>query len=219
MPIRLVDGEAAWEADKLAACREEFVPHYYMLLPLALANGSFQYNVPDITRRVYGKTMPAMTRDQVEALLLQFQRAKLLFTWRTADGKLWGYWTKIERRLPPVSQVRRNDYRLGAPVPIEGLAEFLGKTVEEVRADLNGTAALLSQRDQVRRSGDASRRQPGVPLGTESGRTRGSPGQVEVRYRRGIGWGGGDGGAAQKARLPAPATSSPPAPPAQVRGG
>ena len=53
MPIRLVDGEKAWEADKLAACREEFVPHYFMLLPLAMANGSFEYNLRDITRRVY----------------------------------------------------------------------------------------------------------------------------------------------------------------------
>jgi len=198
MPIRLIDGDAAWAADKLAACGEEFVPHYYMLLPLALANGSFEYNVPDITRRVYGKTMPAMTRDQVQSILLQFQRAKLLFTWRTEDGKLWGYWTKIERRLPPVSQVRRG-YRLGAPVPVAKLAEFLGKSIEEVRQDLNGTAATLD------------------PSGTP-GRYKGDPRQEGVRNRRGVGMGGGAGGDGNRGLFPAPPTSSPTAPPSAVLG-
>jgi len=210
MPIRLVDGDAAWWADKLAACREEFVPHYFMLVPLALANGSFEYNVSDITRRVYGKTMPSMTPDQVEAILVQFQRVKLLFIWRTEDGKLWGYWTKIERRLPPVSWVRRGEYRLGAPVPVAGLAEFLGKAAEEVRAELEGTAAVLGRRDQVRR--------PHVPRdapGTAGNGAKGVPGRVEVRYRRGIGRDGGRGGSG----LPAVSSSSPTAPPPKPQGG
>ena len=218
MPIRLVDGEKAWEADKLAACREEFVPHYFMLLPLAMANGSFEYNLRDITRRVYGKTMPTMTQDQLAAILVQFQRVKLLFSWRTQDGKLWGYWTKIERRLPPVSQVRRGDYGLGAPVPVEGLAEFLGKSVEEVRAELAGTAAELKPCDRVRRrAGMGNRREPRYPPGTESGATRGIPRQVEDRNRRGTGLGGGRGGDGNSGHLSARSSSSPTAPPASAQ--
>ena len=214
MPIRLVDGDAAWASDKLAGCRQEFVPHYYMLLPLALANGSFEFRVPDITRRVYGKTMPAISAEQVGVILLEFQRAGLLFTWRTTDGKLWGYWPRIERRLPPASQVRRGDYPLGAPVPVEGLAEYLGKTVEEVRAELEGTAAVLSRADRVRRpAGGGNRREPGYPPGTESGATRGIPRQVEDRIRRGIGLGGGRGGDGKGGHLSARSSSSPPAPP------
>jgi len=213
MPIRLLDGDAAWEADKLAACRQEYVPHYYMLLPLALANGSFEYNVPDITRRVYGKTMPTMTRDQVESILAQFQRAKLLFTWRTEDGKLWGYWTKIERRLPPVSQVRGGHYRLGAPVPVAGLAEFLGKTVEEIQRELEGTAAVLDERHLGRRG--VSRH--GVGNGNAMPRKEG------VRNRRGVGIGGGAGGDAHRGDLSAQPTSSPTAPPSaaqkELQGG
>jgi hypothetical protein len=195
MPTRLIDGEAGWESDKLAACPQEFVPHYFMLLPLALANGSFQCNARDIARRVYGKTMPSMTQAQVEAILGHFMRAKLLFTWRTPDRKLWGYWTKIEGRLPPASFVRRGEYGMGAPVPIPELAAFLERPVADVRAELEGTAAMLSPGDRV-------------------GRTKVLPRRDKVRFRLGLGWQGSAAGGV----LPAVSSSSPTAPPPKPRG-
>jgi hypothetical protein len=154
VPIRLVDGEGIWESDKLAGCRDEFVPHYALLLPLALANGSFECNPVDITRRVYGKVMPSITRDQVELILAEFQRAKLLFTWRTPDEKLWGYWTGIERRLPAQSHVRRGNYGIGAPVPVGPLAEFLGREVEDLRWQLGMTAAVVDRQGVSARAGE-----------------------------------------------------------------
>ena len=128
-----------------------------------------------------------LTEEEVSSILAAYQRVKLLFTWRTEDGKLWAYLTKIEAMLPPVSQVRRG-YRLGAPVPVAQLAEFLGKSVAKVQQELNGTAASLH------------------PSGA-LGRYKGDPRQEGVRNRLGIGMGGGAGGDHS-----AQASSSPTAP-------
>ena len=201
MPTRLVDGDAICGSEKLgelaARGKSDCVAHYEKLLCLAQANGSFEYHVPDITRR-FAKILPWMTQEQWSAILIEYERVKLLFSWRTADGKLWGYWTKIELHLPPVSQVRKG-YRLGAPVPVDELAKFLGRPVEEVRADLAGTPALLGGRN--------ARATRGAP-----GEHQGGPRQEEVRNRRGLGW----DGTARPALSSSP-TAPPQAPGAQER--
>jgi hypothetical protein len=200
MPTRLVDGDAIAGSDKLEELasrgRIDCVSHYEKLLGLALANGSFEYHVPDITRR-FAKILPCMTTDQWSSILVELERVKMLFTWRTVDGKLWGYWTKIERRLPPMGEVKRGEWRIGAPVPVVPLAEFLGRPVEEVRAELEGTAATIGPRDRVRRGQLA--RSTGV-----------LPRREEVRFRLGKGLERERGAAEGAAAL---SSSSPTAPP------
>ena len=202
MPTRLVDGERLARSDKLKVLalegRTDAVAWYPWFLTCALSNGSFEYKLRAIWRDLFAELVidqtnrPILTEEEVGSILAAYQRVKLLFTWRTEDGKLWGYLTKIEALLPPVSQVRRG-YRLGAPVPVAKLAEFLGKTVEEVQQELNGTAASLS------------------PSGA-LGRYKGDPRQEGVRNRRGVGRGGGAGGDGNRSSLLAQLSSSPTAP-------
>jgi len=207
MPIRLVDGERLARSDKLKVLalegRTDAVAWYPWFVTCALSNGSFEYKVRAIWRDLFAELVidktnrPILTEEEVSSILAAYQRVKLLFTWRTEDGKLWAYLTKIEAMLPPVSWVRRG-YRLGAPVPVGKLAEFLGKSLEEVSRELNGTAASLDP--------------CGAPV-----RYKGDPRQEGVRYRRGVGREGGAGGVVHRGALSAQPTSSPTAPPSAAQ--
>ena len=128
MPKRVVDGDSLWRSEKLNHVEPpSFRAEYANLIPLALANGSFEADPRLVWATVYAYNRPEITVETVEALLVEFMRVKMLFIWREAgNGKQWGFWVGIDRpgRLPPAS--RRGEHEvLGAEPPGAELRAFL----------------------------------------------------------------------------------------------
>jgi hypothetical protein len=133
MPKRIIDGEGVWRSDKLAQVEPpSFRSEYTNLLPLALANGSFEVNARRIWSTVYSYNRPDVTLSQVKQILSEFERVKLLFRWiDDATGKEWGYWVGIEKpgRLPTPSRLKDRHERTGLEPPAAKLAEFTGSPI------------------------------------------------------------------------------------------
>src|ERR1700730_1284067 len=125
MPNRMIQGEAIWDSNKLLRVPEEYRPEYTNLLPLALANGSFECNPDKIWSRVYSYNRADKDREFVKRALEAFESAKMLFRWEAEDGVIWGYWVGIEKpgRLP--SGTSYENAAKGQPVPKEHLETFL----------------------------------------------------------------------------------------------
>jgi hypothetical protein len=96
MPKRLVDGEGIWRSQKLRQLKLEYRSEYANLLPLAGDRGSFECDPASIWADVYAYNRPDITPEDVEAILAEFERVKLLFRW-PHEGKTWGYWVGIEK--------------------------------------------------------------------------------------------------------------------------
>lgn len=130
MPKRIVDGEGVWQSDKLARVQpESFRAEYANLIPLALANGSFECNARRVWSSVYGYNRPSMTAEIVGKVLDEFERVGLLFRWKDSAGREWGYWTGIEKsgRLPSASRISSEHYKVGAMPPADELRRFIGE--------------------------------------------------------------------------------------------
>ena len=129
MPKRIIDGEGLWRSDKLAKVTPTWIKaEYANLVPLALANGSFEVNPRRIWSTVYSYNRPEITLEQVEEVLAEFERVKLLFRWTDgATSKQWGYFVGIEKpgRLPAPSRLRQGHEILGPQPPRELLQTFL----------------------------------------------------------------------------------------------
>jgi hypothetical protein len=129
MPKRIIDGEGLWRSDKLAEVTPTWIKaEYANLVPLALANGSFEVNPRRIWSTVYSYNRPEITLEQVEEVLAEFERVKLLFRWTDgATSKQWGYFVGIEKpgRLPAPSRLRQGHEILGPQPPRELLQKFL----------------------------------------------------------------------------------------------
>lgn len=133
MPKRLVDGEKMWRSDKLKRVQpESFRAEYANLLPLALANGSFECDPARIWAEVYSFNRPTMQLADVERLLEALESVKLLFRWREPDNKVWGYWIGIDKNglLPSKSSVKLKRYRVGKRPPKELLTRFLNNEIQ-----------------------------------------------------------------------------------------
>lgn len=112
MPSRIVDGEALWRSDKLKKVKpSSFRAEYANLLPLALADGSFECNVDRIFFDVYAYNRPDISKNKIKKILNEFQRVGLLQKKTDAEGREWGYWVGIESRLP--SDSTRHRYKIG----------------------------------------------------------------------------------------------------------
>ena len=131
MPKRIVDGEGLWRSDKLAEINPAWIKSEYAnLLPLALANGSFEANPRRIWSTVYSYNRPEITVEQVEQILDELERVKLLFRWTDeSTGKTGGYFVGIEKpgRLPSASRLQNNHELLGPKLPKEMLQKFLSQ--------------------------------------------------------------------------------------------
>jgi hypothetical protein len=125
VPKRVIDGEALWLSNKLRQVPEEYRPEYANLIPLALANGTFECDPRKIWARVYIYNRPSVTLQAVEEMLNSFERAKMLFRWQAEDGAVWGYWVGIEKpgRLPSGTDQKHG--AKGAAVPQESLRSFI----------------------------------------------------------------------------------------------
>jgi hypothetical protein len=145
VPKRVIDGEALWRSDKLAQVEPpKFRAEYANLVPLALANGTFEATPRRVWSSVYSFNRPDVpTAELVEQLLDELERVKLLFRWTDpSTGKVWGFWVGIDKpgRLPGRSRRGRNE-AVGLDPPPDELRKFLDST--GIHEAINGNGKLL----------------------------------------------------------------------------
>jgi hypothetical protein len=134
MPKRVIDFDAMWASDKLAACAEWAQTEYAWLYGLADCAGCFELT----NLRVIWGRVSAIRRnfslERLEQVFDEFHARGLLFIW-TECGKRYGHWTgsDVPGRLPPPSWRNRLE-RLAPPVPREQLAEYVAAHSAGVRA-------------------------------------------------------------------------------------
>lgn len=126
MPSRMIDFDALWASEKLAACQSSMRVEYLWLYGLADAYGSFELNLRAIHSKV-AAIRPRLTLQRVEKLFAEFERQGLLFTWRE-NGKRYGHWTGSDRpgRLPKPSE-RHRYKKLATDVPKEQLSAYVSR--------------------------------------------------------------------------------------------
>jgi hypothetical protein len=128
MPKRILDGEGLWFSKKLSRVQPpSFRPEYANMLPLALANGTFECSPREVWSKVYSFNRPEIKPETVSKILDEFEHQKLLFRWLDETGREWGYWVGIEKRgrLPSDSRQKDGHEKKGIPVPIDLLSKFL----------------------------------------------------------------------------------------------
>jgi hypothetical protein len=136
----MVDGEGVWRSQKLRQVEIEYRAEYANLLPLAEDRGSFECDPASIWADVYAYNRPDIKPEDVDKILADFERVKLLFRWE-AQGKTWGFWVGIDKAgLLPKPSERHSD----APVPEpDALAAFMGvSAAPEPLLDRADSAAL-----------------------------------------------------------------------------
>jgi hypothetical protein len=124
MPKRVLDFDALWASDKLAACAEWAQSEYAWLYGLADASGSFEMtNMRVIWGRV-AAIRKNLTLERLQEIFDEFIARGLLFTWEE-NGKRYGHWTgsDVPGRLPRRSWRTRLE-KLAPPVPCEALAAY-----------------------------------------------------------------------------------------------
>jgi hypothetical protein len=144
MPKRVLDGEGLWRSEKLAQVQpSRWRAEYANLLPLALANGVFEAHPRRIWALVYAFNRPTVEPEEVEQILVELERVKMLFRWTEAGtGKIWGFWVGIDRpgRLPGKSRRGKNE-ATGPEPPADQLRKFLEADGSQVVPD--GSEKLL----------------------------------------------------------------------------
>ena len=125
MPKRVIDFDAMWSSDKLAACSVWARREYAWLYGLADCSGSFELTN---LRVIWGKVAairPDLSLKRLEQIFAEFNRHGLLFVWEQ-NSKRYGHWTGSDMpgRLPPASW-RARLQRLAPPVPADLLAEYM----------------------------------------------------------------------------------------------
>jgi hypothetical protein len=127
MPKRVIDFDALWGSDKIAACAEWAQAEYAWLYGLADASGCFELTN---LRVIWGRVAAIrrnLTIERLEQIFDEFQEKGLLFVWEE-NGKRYGHWTgsDVPGRLPAPSWRVRLE-RLAPPVPRAALAEFMAR--------------------------------------------------------------------------------------------
>jgi hypothetical protein len=151
MPKRVIDFDAMWGSDKLAACAEWAQAEYAWLYGLADASGCFELTN---LRVIWGRVAAIrgnLSIERLEQVFGEFQDKGLLFVWEH-EGKRYGHWTgsDVPGRLPAPSWRLRLE-RFAPPVPKQLLAEYMAKFARG-RAALAG-AGFRGESPQVRESG------------------------------------------------------------------
>jgi hypothetical protein len=127
MPKRVLDFDAMWGSDKLAACAAWAQAEYAWLYGLADASGCFELT----NLRVIWGRVAAIRRDltieRLEQVFDEFHDKGLLFLW-VENGKRYGHWTgsDVPGRLPPPSWRIRLE-RFAPPVPKAQFAEYMSR--------------------------------------------------------------------------------------------
>ena len=108
MPARVVDGDAIYLSGKVKALKPEHRAEYSYLIPLAEANGGFEADPDRIWAKAYAYLRDGTNPGWVRDLLEDFKSVDLLRTW-SENGKVWGWWTGIDKtgRLPSKKHLDR----------------------------------------------------------------------------------------------------------------
>jgi hypothetical protein len=127
MPKRVIDFDAMWGSDKLAACAAWAQAEYAWLYGLADASGCFEITN---LRVIWGRVAAIrgnLTIERLEQVFAEFQDKGLLFVWEH-EGKRYAHWTgsDVPGRLPPPSWRMRLE-KFAPPVPKQRLAEYMAK--------------------------------------------------------------------------------------------
>ena len=127
MPKRVIDFDAMWGSDKLAACADWAQAEYAWLYGLADASGCFE--VTNL-RVIWGRVAAIrgnLTIERLEQVFAEFQDKGLLFVWEH-EGKRYAHWTgsDVPGRLPPPSWRMRLE-KFAPPVPKQRLAEYMAR--------------------------------------------------------------------------------------------
>ena len=127
MPKRVLDFDAMWGSDKLAACAAWAQAEYAWLYGLADASGCFELTN---LRVIWGRVAAIrgnLTIERLEQVFAEFQDKGLLFVWEH-EGKRYAHWTgsDVPGRLPPPSWRMRLE-RFAPPVPKQRLAEYMAR--------------------------------------------------------------------------------------------
>jgi len=179
MPKRVIDFDAMWGSDKLAACAEWAQAEYAWLYGLADASGCFELtNLRVIWGRV-AAIRKNLTIERLEQIVDEFQDKGLLFVWEH-EGKRYGHWTgsDVPGRLPPPSWRMRLE-RFAPPVPKQQLAQYMSKYARG-RAALAGVGFREEQWRRPRQGRDLRLQPAGVQCeaadfaGCESSRRAGA---------------------------------------------
>ena len=155
MPKRVLDFDAMWGSDKLAACAPWAQAEYAWLYGLADASGCFELtNLRVIWGRV-AAIRGSLTIERLEQVFAEFQDQGLLFVWEH-EGKRYGHWTgsDVPGRLPPPSWRMRLE-RFAPPVPKQELAKYMARFAR-------GRAALGAAGFRTGPGGEGSPAQPDV---------------------------------------------------------
>jgi len=212
MPTRTMNGEALWSSTRVERLPEEWVKDAYCWMhSLALDDGSFECDSRMVWHKCYSG-IRKMTVAEVAYALDCMERERLLFRWLQVGqralpykldalgnhaGKVWGYWTNIDRpgRLPAKSDRRK----VGPGVPQRLLERFLNGQEKDPQMKLGERPAAARKRLAGRQA------QVGTPPGA------GSPGigLALDREREGVGL-GKPGKNRESAEVSAPPSSSSP---------
>jgi len=165
MPKRVIDFDALWASDKIAACPAWAQAEYAWLYGLADASGSFELtNLRVIWGRV-AAVRKDLSIERLEQILQEFVARGLLFTWE-ASGKRYGHWTgsDVPGRLPPPSWRVRLE-RLAPPLPRAELAAYMSRYASRRAPEFGGDAPACVECAQQYQGGEDGRGQavPGRP--------------------------------------------------------
>ncbi len=127
MPKRVIDFDAMWGSDKLAACAAWAQAEYAWLYGLADASGCFELTNLRVSWGRVAAVRGNFTIERLEQVFAEFQDKGLLFVWEY-EGKRYGHWTSsdVPGRLPPPSWRMRLE-RFAPPVPKQQLAEYMAR--------------------------------------------------------------------------------------------
>ena len=130
MNKRVLDGKGIWRSDKIARIDPPWVkPEYANVLPLATANGTFEFSPRKVWSDCYSYNRPEIDCDQVRDVILpSIHSVGLLFTWEQ-DDKVWAFFTGIDKpgsgRLPPPSRIHKGHEIVGPDPPTKQVQEYL----------------------------------------------------------------------------------------------
>ena len=147
MQKRVLDFDALWASDKIAALPGWAQAEYAWLYGLADASGSFELTNPRVIWGRVAAIRKDLTLERLEELFQEFIARGLLFTWE-AGGKRYGHWTgsDVPGRLPPPSWRARLE-RLAPPVPQQELAVYMSQFPSRRQAtwgDVHATQACAA---------------------------------------------------------------------------
>jgi hypothetical protein len=109
-----VVSEKLWTSEKLRYVQPpEWRSEYAYLLPISLADGTFECDPHRIWSQAYSYLREDWNAEKVGRLLDEFCRVGLLWRAEDENGRLWGFWVGSEKFLPSKERCKKKRYRVG----------------------------------------------------------------------------------------------------------